>query len=88
MRARQTKVKDKVRQYLSRDRSRAHRSRAGARGDEHMPHCTHLRPPHREVFDAPLGPEAATTLGLGLAMLLVFFAVMRRLSRATLGTTT
>ena len=38
--------------------------------------------------NAPLGPEAATTLGLGLAMLLVFFAVMRRLSRATLGTTT
>ena len=53
VRARQTKVKDKVRQYLSRDRSRAHRSRAGARGDSwgraHA-HCTHSRPPHREVL--------------------------------------
>ena len=63
----------------------------GRVGNEHMhkyKYCTHSRPPHREVFNAPLGPEAATTLGLGLAMLLVFFAVMRRLSRATLGTTT
>ena len=47
MRARQTKVKDKVRQYLSRDRSRAHRSRAGARGDEHM-HTAHTRARHTE----------------------------------------
>ena len=56
MRARQTKVKDKVRQYLSRDRSRAHRSRAGARGDEHM-HTAHTlsRPPHREVFAESYG---------------------------------
>ena len=56
VRARQTKVKDKVRQYLSRDRSRAHRSRAGARGDEHM-HTAHTlsRPPHREVFAESYG---------------------------------
>lgn len=31
---------------------------------------------------APLGPEVAATVGFGLAMLLVFFAVMRRITQA------
>ena len=31
---------------------------------------------------APLGPEVAATVGFGLAMLLIFFAVMRRITQA------
>ena len=33
---------------------------------------------------APLGPEAAASMGLGIAMLLLWLAVMRRLSQAAL----
>ena len=31
---------------------------------------------------APLGPEVAATVGFGLAMLVVFFAVMRQITKA------
>ena len=33
---------------------------------------------------APLGPEAAASMALGIAMLLLWLAVMRRLSQAAL----